>query len=439
MDRPTRYPRSRELRARAHRLIPGGCHTYAKGDDQFPEEAPGFIARGRGCHVWDVDGHEFIEYNMGLRSVGLGHAWPAVVEAVARELANGSNFTRPSPLEVTAAEELLALMPWHDCVKFCKDGSAATSAAVKLARAHTGRAKVGICRDHPFFSSEDWFIGTTEVGAGIPAETRALTVGFGYNDPDSLRRMFTANPGQVAAVILEPAKEEEPRDGFLETVQAICRQEGAVLIFDEMITGFRWHLPGAQALYGVIPDLSTFGKAMANGFALSALVGRRELMELGGLEHDRDRVFLLSTTHGAETHSLAAGIATLREYRSQPVIETLYARGARLREGVGKVITRLGIDAHFSLAGRDCCLMYRTLDREGRPSQAFRTLFLQELIQRGIIAPSFVVSYSHSEADIDATIEAVGAALETYGRALEDGVEHFLEGRAVKPVNRRRN
>jgi len=435
----TRYPQSRALRDKAHRLIPGGCHTNAKGDDQFPEEAPGFIARGSGCHVWDVDGNEFIEYGMGLRAVTLGHAYGPVVAAAAAEMQNGSNFNRPAAIEVTCAERLLECLPNHDCVKFTKDGSAATSAALKLARAHTSRAKVAICLDHPFFASEDWFIGTTAVNAGVPQAIRDLTVGFRYNDLDGLRALFAAHPREIAAVILEPARNEEPHPGYLAGLQELCRREGAVLILDEMITGFRWDVAGAQHVYGITPDLSTFGKALANGFALSALVGRRDLMELGGLHHDKERVFLLSTTHGAETHALAAGIATMHEYRTKPVIETLYARGDRLREGVDRHIRDLGLAPCFSVTGRSCSLQFNTSGPDGQPSQAYRTLFLQEMLARGILAPSFVVSYTHGTADIDATIDAAGAALKVYRAALADGIERYLEGRPVKPVYRRYN
>lgn len=438
-DRRHRYGRSRALQAEAHRLIPGGAHTYAKGDDQYPVEAPGFIARGSGCHVWDVDGNEFIEYGMGLRSVGLGHAYPAILEAVRAQLELGSNFTRPAPIEVECAQALLAAVPGHDCVKFAKDGSATTSAAVKLARAFTGRDLVAICGDHPFFSSDDWFIGTTAVNAGIPEAIRRLTVTFRYGDLTDLERVFSAHPNQIACVMMEAARTEEPAPGYLPDVRSLCHRHGALFILDEMITGFRWARGGAEQVYGVTPDLAAFGKAMANGFALSALVGRREIMALGGLDHKHERVFLLSTTHGAETHALAAGIATMREYETQPVISTLYARGARLRAGISAAVASLDLSTHFRLAGRDCNLVFSTLDAEGQASQEFRTLFLQEMVDRGVIAPSFVVSFSHTPEDIDATVTAAGEALEVYRDAIRHGVDRYLRGRPVKPVYRRFN
>lgn len=442
MSRPMRrrdYSCSRQLRKDAHRLIPGGCHTYAKGDDQFPEEAPGFIVSGDGCRVIDVDGNEFIEYGMGLRAVALGHAYPPVVAAAAAQLELGSNFTRPAAIEVDCARLFLSALPGYDCVKFAKDGSATTSAAVKLARAHTGRELVAICRDHPFFSSDDWFIGTTETNSGIPPAVRELTLGFSYNDAASLEALFNTHPDRIAAVVLEPVRTEEPTDGFLERVRTLCDRHGAVLVFDEMIAGFRMARGGGCELYGVRPDLATFGKAMANGFALSALAGCREIMELGGLLHDRERVFLLSTTHGAETHAMAAGMATVREYLEQPVIDTLYERGRQLREGVSGHTRRLGLEGHFRLAGRDCNLQFATLDAEGRHSQGFRTLFLQEMLARGIITPSFVVSYSHDRDAVEETVVACGEALEVYRRALANGLDTELRGRPVKPVNRRFN
>lgn len=432
---PIRDPDS--LRCLAGKLIPGGCHTYAKGDDQFPEDAPPFIVRGSGCHVWDMAGREFIEYGMGLRAVALGHAFAPVVEAVKRELEKGGNFTRPSPIEVECAEQFLELVPGMEMVKFCKDGSLAVDGAVRLSRAYTGRDRIAICGDHPFFSTNDWFIGTTEMNAGIPEWTRRQTVKFRYNDLASLEVLFAEYPGQIACVIMEAARIEEPAPGYLEGVKRVAHTNGALLIFDEMITGFRWHLNGAQNLYGVTPDLSTFGKALANGFSVSALAGRRDVMRLGGNDHDRERVFLLSTTHGAEAHELAAAMATMRFYRDHPVVETLYARGARLRDGIKHAVEHNDLSGYVDVISRDCNLLFATRDADKRPSQPFRTLFMQQLIRHGVIAPSFVVSFSHAEQDIDRTIDAVDESLAVYRKAMEEGVDHFLEGRPVEPVFRR--
>lgn len=436
----SRFPASAELRRKAHRLIPGGAHTYAKGDDQYPVQAPGFVASGSGCRVRDVDGNEFVEFGMGNRAVGLGHGYAPVVEAARRALDLGCNFTRPHRMEVECAEALLELVPGAEMAKFCKDGSDATSAAVRLARAYTGRELVAICADHPFFSTDDWFIGTTPVAAGVPRAVRDLTKTFRYGDLESARALFAAHPGEIALVMLEASRNEDPPPGYLEGLRDLAHANGALFVLDEMITGFRWSRGGAQALYGIEPDLSCFGKAMGNGFALSALVGRREFMRLGGLEHtDRPRVFLLSTTHGAETHALAAGIATMRVYRDEPVIEHLEARGAELHVGLRDAAARHGLVDHVKPMGRHSCLAYATLDAEGRPSQAFRSLFLQETIRRGILAPSLVVSYAHSPKDVARALEAIDGALAVYARALEDGVERHLEGRPSQVVYRAYN
>jgi glutamate-1-semialdehyde 2,1-aminomutase len=424
------------MRDRAHSLIPGGAHTYAKGDDQYPVLAPGFLTRGNGCHVWDVDDNEFIEYGMGLRAVTLGHSYGPIVEAAYRQMLLGSNFTRPSIIELDCAEEFLSLIEGADMVKFAKNGSDTTSAAVRLARAYTGRDLIARCVDQPFFSVDDWFIGSTPMSAGIPKAVQALTLQFRYNDVESLRLLLEQNPGKIACVIMEAATAIEPENKFLHCVQALCRKEGVIFILDEMITGFRWHIGGAQKVYGISPDLSTFGKGLGNGFSVSALAGRKELMELGGFHHEKERVFLLSTTHGAETHSLAAAIKTMQIYRDERVVDYLYTQGEKLRAGINRAIESLGLGGYFEVLGRPSNLIYATRDQSRQPSQAFRTLFLQETIKGGLLMPSLVVSFSHTDADIDRTIDAVGEALRVYRRALENGVEKYLFGRPVKPAFR---
>jgi glutamate-1-semialdehyde 2,1-aminomutase len=431
-----RFIESQRLNERAQALIPGGAHTYAKGADQFPEHMPGIIARGEGCHVWDVDGNKFIEYGMGLRAVTLGHAFPAVVAAAQQTLLSGSNFTRPARIEIECAEKFLSIIQWAQMVKFCKDGSDAVDGAIRLARAHTGRDRIAICGDHPFFSTSDWFIGSTDMPGGVPQWIRSQTLKFRYNDPASLRGLFAQYPGEIACVVMEAARTEEPAPSYLQTVHALCREHGALFILDEMITGFRWHLGGAQQVYGVTPDLAAFGKALANGFALSALAGRRDIMELGGTRHSRERVFLLSTTHGAESHGLAAGIATMDFYQREGVVERLYRQGARLRAGIEERTRNLGLTDYVGVVSRDCNLLYFTRDANKQPSQPLRTLFLQELIRGGVLAPSFVVSHSHSDTDIDITLEVIDKALQIYRHALQDGVERYLNSRSVKPVFR---
>ena len=433
------FSKSREMQRRVHQIIPGGCHTYAKGDDQFPYLAPGFIERGYGCHVWDVDGNEFIEYGMGCRAVSLGHAFEPIVEAAAAEMKNGSNFTRPAKIELECGEEFLGMIQGADMCKFAKDGSTVTTAALKLARAATGRERIALCRDHPFFAIHDWFIGTTAINAGIPQVIQDLSLTFRYNDPDSVEYLFRQYPDQIACVILEPAKYEDPQDHFLHRVQEICERHGAAFVLDEMITGFRWDNGGAQKTYDIVPDMSTFGKALANGFSLSALAGKRKWLERSGIYHDQERVFALSTTHGAESHCLAAGIATMQFYQQNPVIEVLNRQGTRLREGIDRAIQEHNVVGHVEVIGKPCNMVFATRDQDGNPSQGFRCLLMQELIKRAVLGPSLVISYSHTDEDVDQTIEAFRGALGVYRKALDGGYQQYLIGPETQTVYREFN
>jgi glutamate-1-semialdehyde 2,1-aminomutase len=432
------FARSTAAQNRLHELVPGGAHTYARGPDQYPEGMAPVLTRGQGARVWDLDGREYVEYGMGLRSVTLGHAHPRVTDAVARAIADGVNFSRPTSLELEAAETFLGQVPGAEMVKFAKNGSDVTNAAVKLARAATGRRRVAICRSHPFFSTDDWFIGTTPMNAGILAEERELTVAFDYNDLESVRSLLQQYPGDIACVILEPGTAAaEPAPGFLEGLRQLADEDGFVLVFDEMITGMRWSLHGAQHVYGVVPDLSTWGKALGNGFAVSALAGKRDLMELGGLRTSERRVFLLSTTHGPETVGLTAYLAVHQEYSEWDVVATMERQGMRLATGIREAARDADLAGFVQVHGRPSCLVFSTAGPDGTPSQALRTLFLQELLRGGVLAQSFVVSAAHTDADIDQTLEAVRAALRVYARALEQGTtDGFLTGRPVAPTMR---
>lgn len=433
------FEKSRALQQKFHALIPGGSHTYAKGDDQYPEHAAPYIVRGEGCHVWDLDGNEFIEYGMGLRAVTLGHAYKPVIEAAYKQMLLGSNFVRPTPLELECAEEFCSIIPGAEMVKFGKNGSDATNAAIRLARAYTGRDLIAMCADHPFFSVDDWFIGTTPMASGVPKSIQDLTVQFHYNDIESVKFLFEQYPDNIACIIMEPEKDKEPTGKFLHQVQDICKKNGAIFILDEMITGFRWATGGAQSYHNIVPDLSAFGKGMGNGFSVSALAGKKELMCLGGLEHERERVFLLSLTHGAESHCLAATLEVMRIYQREPVIDVLWSQGKRLAEGINQSIAEHKLDGYFEVIGKPCSLVYATRDTHKQPSQPFRTLFLQETIKRGILAPSFIVSYAHADADIDQTIAVVHETLHVYKKALDEGVDKYLVGRPIKPVWRKFN
>jgi glutamate-1-semialdehyde 2,1-aminomutase len=314
-----------------------------------------------------------------------------------------------------------------------------TTAALKLARAATGRDLVAICRDQPFFSVDDWFIGTTEMDAGVPAAVSEQTLGFAYNDLSSVEELLARYPGRIAAVFLEAATGTlEPEPGFLEGLRDLADRDGFVLVFDEMITGMRWSVSGAQHVYGVTPDLSTWGKALGNGFAVSALAGKRSLMELGGLNTDAPRVFLLSTTHGPESTGLAAYLAVDDAYREWDVVGTMEAQGAKLRRGVEELAVAHGVDSAITVAGRPSCLVFGTKDAHGAPSQGYRALFLQEMLRRGVLGQSFVISAAHTDADLERTLEACDGAMAVYAKALGAGTtDGRLEGDPVAPALRR--
>lgn len=422
----------------AHALIPGGGHTYAKGDDQYPQDMAPIIERGAGCRVWDIDGNEFTEFGNGLRSTTLGHGFEPVVRAVRENIGYGINFVRPHRIELEAAERLVDLIPCAEMVKFGINGSDATTAAVRLARAYTNREMVAICRQHPFLSVDDWFIVSTPMSAGIPKATERLTVQFNYNDLDDLARLFETFPGEIAAVVMEAETVEPPAEGYFAGLRSLCDSHGALLILDEIITGFRWHERGAQFVYNIKPDLCVFGKALGNGFPVSALAGRADIMRLGGFVDDADRVFLLSQTAGAQPWALAAMLAVINTYQEKRIAERLHHVGGELRRGVEQVVADAGLSAHFQLRGRDSNIVYAALDAEGRPSQDFRTLVLQELIERGILAPSFIVCAAHDQRAIDQVVNAVAELMPIYQRGLENGLAGLLRGRSVRPAIRAR-
>lgn len=445
---------------RLHRVIPGGAHTYSRGDDQYPANAPEILVSGKGAYVTAADGRTLLDYGMGLRAVTLGYADERINRAAVRGMELGVNLTRASVVELEAAEKIVQLVDSADMVKFAKNGSNVTTAAAKVARAYTGRRYVCVPRQHPFFSFDDWFIGATAIKRGIPEVHHATTLLFDYGDVASLRKLFAEHPGDIAGVMLEPATTVGPCDAapgydrlrpptrevadwpgnFLRQVEALCRQEGALFILDEMITGFRWDLRGAQKLFGVRPDLSTFGKGMANGFAVAALVGRREVMEVGAINRvGQERTFLVSTTHGGEMASLAAFLETVAVYEEKDVVGHLWNYGAKLMTGLEALAREAGVAQAFQLQGNAISMNYLTFDREGRPSLPLRTLFSQEMIRNGVLMPWIAQSFSHGEPELQRTLEAARAALKVYAQAVDAGVERFLEGPAIKPVFRQFN
>lgn len=425
---------------RLNKVIPGGAHTYSRGDDQFPANAPQILAKGKGAYVWDDKGNKFLDYGMALRAVTLGYSNDEVNKAAFEQAELGNNLTRASLIELEAAEKLVDLIPCADMVKFAKNGSSVTSAAVKLARAFTGRKIIARCLQQPFFSYDDWFIGDTIIKRGVPSEISEATTNFNFNDIASVENLFNKYPNQIAAIILEPAATEEPKNNFLQNVKALCEKNGTVFILDEMISGFRWHLQGAHTYYNVQPDLVTFGKAMANGYSVAALAGKREIMDLGGIKTPgQERVFLMSSTHGAEMSSLGAFVASLKIYERDAVISHLWKYGNKLKAGMNAIAGELGISEFIGLDGVDCSPGYFTRDKNGQVSLELRTLFSQEMIKNNVMMPWVALSTAHTDTELDMTLEAAKKAMKVYSMALEDGVSKYLVGPAIKPVFRKVN
>jgi glutamate-1-semialdehyde 2,1-aminomutase len=422
------------------RAIPGGAHTYSRGFDQYPSNAPTILERGKGAYVFDAEGRRFLDYGMALRAVEIGYSEDEINDAAIKQILNGNNLTRASMIELEAAELLISLIDSVDMVKFTKNGSTSVSAAVKLSRGYTGRDLVARCADHPFFSYDDWFIGSTPLTKGVPFDTIQKTKVFKYNNIESLQNLVDQYPNQIACVVLEPATVEAPEEDFLKQVQNLCRKNGIIFILDEMITGFRWHMKGAQYLYGVEPDLCTFGKAMANGFSVSCVAGRREIMEQGSIEFEgHERLFLLSTTHGAEMCGLGAFVATMNFMQKHGVVDHIWNYGRQLIATMEQVALEHGVAESFKVGGFPCSPYYLTLDKDGANSLALRTLFNQEMVRNGVLIPWVALSFRHGVEELELTHVAIKKSFEVYRAALEEGVDKHLQGPVIKPVFRKFN
>ena len=417
---------SNRIWQRAAGLIPAGTQTLAKGPTQFTNGvAPKYLVRGQGARVWDVDGNEYLDFNMGIGPIILGYCHPEVDEAVHRQLEDGITFSLMHPLEVELAEVLREVIPNTESVRFSKTGCDVTSAAVRLARAFTGREKVLCCGYHGWHV---WYIAVTDRNAGIPRCTHDLTHTFNYND---IRSVVDSIDDDTACVILEPFVVERPREGFLAELREICDRNGALLVFDEMWTGFRCALGGAQKFLGVRSDLSLFSKAMANGMPLSAITGRRDVMSL--LEKE---VFFF-TTFGGEVLSLAASVACIDFIRTHGVIPHLARVGQRLLEGLCRLITDLQMP-YVSVAGYPFRTMVNFAASAGDALE-MKTLVQQELIRRGILWSGIHnLCHAHTEADIDYALEAYADVLPVLKNAVESGdVRSQIQGEVLQPVFRK--
>ena len=411
--------KSFEYLHRAEKVIPVQSQTFSKGPRYFPKgAAPVYLGYGYGSRVRDVDKNWYIDFICGLGPITLGYNYPRVNEAIKEQLANGIIFSLPHPLEVELSELLVDIIPCAEMVRFTKTGSEATSAAIKAARAYTGREKVVCCGYHGW---HDWHSCTTDASRGIPRAMSYLISPFEYGDIRSLVSIL--NTEKIAAVIMEPMTIHPPKDDFLQKVKEVTHQSGAVLIFDEVVTGFRWSLGGAQEYFGVTPDLATFGKGMSNGMPLNAVVGKKEIMK----EYEWGSMVFFSSTFGGECLSLAAGLATIQEMREKDTIGYCWKLGQKLIDGLNTI----GLET----IGYPC---RPAIIKPFTPEE--KTLFLQEVIKRGILLHSgFLINlcFSHTEDDIDRAIEACGEAMEIVNKTVASGDWSILKGEIIQPAFRR--
>jgi len=375
---------------------------------------------------------------MGLRSVVIGYSQEEIDNAAINEIRKGNSMSKASVTELRAAEKILELFPGMDMVKFAKNGSSVTTAAIKLARAYTGKDLVVRCLDHPFFSYDDWFIGDTVVNRGVPKVIKKLTLNFKFNDLESLQNLFAKYPNQIACVILEPTTHIEPEPGFLKQVEELSHKNGALLISDEISCSFRVDY-ATYSRYGFMPDMVAVGKALANGYAVDALLGKKQIMELGGIRHNQERVFLVSTTFGATMEGLGAMMATIDFFKKHDVLQHLWQYNEKLIERANKISQDIGIIDNFYFEGFGGRVNFATKDQEKNHCLKFRTLFAQEMAKNHILIPWVSNSYAHKQEELNLTLEAIKKSLEVYKKALENGINNYLEGQPMKPVFRKYN
>jgi glutamate-1-semialdehyde aminotransferase len=395
------YKKSEKLLQQALNVIPLGSQTFSKSLTQYPRGvSPFFIEKGKGARVWDVDGNEYIDFVNSLAAVTLGYCDEDIDKAVQEQMKNGVTFSLPHTLEIEVAEKLIEIIPCAEKVRFAKNGTDATSASIRIARAYTGKEHIAVCGYHGW---QDWYIGSTTRDLGVPQAVKALTHKFEYNNIKSLEKIFQEQ--ELACVIMEPMNIEYPKDDFLEKVKKLVHKNNALLIFDETITGFRYSIGGAQKLFNVVPDLATFGKGMANGYPLSAVVGSDEIMK-------KVEDIFFSGTFAGETLSLAAANAVIDKYKQIPVTEHLFEMGTYLLQQLNKLIDDNNLNDIFWTSGHPSWSFLHIKDQQKYNSFEIKTFFLQEMFKRGILALGLHnLSLAHSKKEIDRLISCYAEVL----------------------------
>lgn len=406
------YKKSEEMLERALKSIPLGTQTFSKSKTQYPlGVSPFYIQKAKGARVWDIDGNEYIDFICGLGAISLGYNDEDIINAVKAQLEEGTLFSLPHPIEVYVAEKMKEMIPCCEMVRFGKNGSDATAGAVRVSRAFTKRDYVVACGYHGW---QDWYIGSTPRNLGVPEATQELTLKFEYNNIKSLEKLFKAYPEKIACVIMEAMNFEHPKEGFLQDVKDLCHKNGALFVIDEMVTGFRYANGGAQEYFGVTPDLATFGKGIANGYPISAVCGRADVMQL--LEE-----CFFSFTFGGETLSLAASLATMIKYQNLPVVETMRKNGQKILDSVSSLIEKHNIGDVFQIGGHPSWTILNIKDTEKYNSWTIKTLYMQEMMKRGVLAlGSHETTYAHTEEDINYLIKCYDEVFPI----LKDGIRH---------------
>ena len=421
--KPLNLEKSIQHFEKTKKLIPNYSQTLGKSYLRFSVGAiPLFVKEGKGAYLKDLDGNTYIDYGMGSGSCILGYAFDPVVEEVKNQLYKGSVYTLPHYLEYELAEILTQVIPCAEMVVFGRSGSDATSVAIRVARAYTKRDIVVTCGDHGL---QDRYMATIAKDEGIQEEVKKITLTFEYNDIESLKRLFEEYPNRIACVIMEPVGLEEPRGDFLGKVRELTHKNGALLIFNELLTGFRFSLGGAGEYFGVIPDIACFGKAMGNGMPVSAVAGKKEVMELF------DEVFLPFTS-GVDALSIASSIATINYMRENRVIDLLWRQGRKLKEGILNLIEDKEIDDIVYVKGYPVGFI---VDFYGEDSFKLRTLFQEECAKRGVLFSGLhYISLAHTDEVIQKTLEVYDEVFDILKFAVEYGmVDELIEKQIIKP------
>ncbi len=418
---------SDKLYLQAQQIMTPVTQTLAKGPGQWVKGiAPKYMESGKGSHVWDVDGNEYIDYTMAVGPLSLGYCYEAVDNAIINQLKKGITFSMMHRLEVELAELIHEVIPNAESIRISKTGADVCSAAIRVSRAFTGRKKVLCCGYHGW---HDWYIAVTSRHAGIPEDIKDMSFTIEYNNIESVKAALDED---VACLILEPFVFEEPKNNFLHELQKLCKANGTLLIFDEMWTGFRVSLGGAQEYFDIKPDLAVYSKALANGMPISLLTGRKDVMEL----FEKDVFFF--TTFGGEALSLAACIATITELRDKNVPAYLREKGKVLKDGYNQIAQELGIDSYTKCTGYDCRTIM-TFDASGGDPLVLKSIVQQEMIKRGILWGGFHnMSFSHTDEDIAYTLKAYREALAYLKEAIESkNPLEYLKGEPVEAVFRK--